>query len=328
MLSHDVLSFTSAKESSMNALEAKNIHKSYATHKALNDVSIIVPEQSVFGLLGPNGAGKTTLIRIINQITGPDQGEVLFFGERLQPQHVESIGYLPEERGLYKKMKVGEQCMYLAQLKGLSSREAKSRLMEWFKRFDIDSWWDKKVEDLSKGMAQKVQFITTVLHKPKLLILDEPFSGFDPINAELIRNEMLRLKSEGTTIILSTHDMGSVEALCDNIALINRSQVILNGSVKDVKDKFRSHTYRVVFEGTAMDLGIGLWADFELLSNTMENEKHVAEIRLLGNRKLNDLLGALIPHVQLISAHEIIPDMDQIFIEAVLKFNAESDLKS
>ncbi len=306
----------------MNTIEARHIHKSFAKHKALNDVSIIVPEQSVFGLLGPNGAGKTTLIRIMNQITGPDEGEVLFNGNKLKLSDVDQIGYLPEERGLYRKMKVGEQCMYLAQLKGLSAKEAKLRLNEWFKRFEILSWWDKKVEDLSKGMAQKIQFITTVLHQPKLLILDEPFSGFDPINAELIRKEMLRLKNEGTTIILSTHDMGSVEALCDNIALINRSQVILDGSVKDIKNKFRTHTFEVVFDGTSMDIGIGLWANFELVSNTMADEKQIAEIKIPQESKLNDLLGALMPHVNIISVNEMIPDMDQIFIEAVQKFNA------
>lgn len=309
----------------MYTLEARHIHKSYASHKALNDVSIQVPEQSVFGLLGPNGAGKTTLIRIINQITGPDQGEVLFNGERLQPKHVEYIGYLPEERGLYKKMKVGEQCMYLAQLKGLSAKEAKLRLNDWFKRFGIDTWWDKKIEDLSKGMAQKIQFITTVLHQPRLLILDEPFSGFDPINAELIRNEMLRLKNEGSTIILSTHDMGSVEALCDNIALINRSQVILEGSVKNIKNSFRTRTYQLVFEGAAMDLGIGLWGDFQLLENKMVDDYHVASIRLPENKKLNDLLASLIPHLEVVGVNELIPEMDQIFIEAVKKFNAEHE---
>jgi ABC-2 type transport system ATP-binding protein len=309
----------------MNTLEAHHVHKSYAAHKALNDVSIVVPEGSVFGLLGPNGAGKTTLIRIINQITGPDSGEVLFNREKLRPEHVEFIGYLPEERGLYKKMKVGEQCMYFAQLKGLSASEARTRLMEWFRRFDIHTWWDKKVEDLSKGMAQKVQFITTVLHKPKLLILDEPFSGFDPINAELIRNEMLRLKEEGTTIILSTHDMGSVEALCDSIALINRSQVILEGKVKDIKNSFRTHTYEVAYQGTAMDLGIGLWASFELQRNFSKDDRQVAHIRLGADKTLNDLLSALIPHLHIAAVNELVPDMDQIFIQAVQKFNSENE---
>ena len=303
-------------------LEARHIHKAYAKHVALNDVSIAVPEHSVFGLLGPNGAGKTSLIRIINQITGPDQGEVLFCGKPLQPSDVEFIGYLPEERGLYKKMNVGEQCMYLAQLKGLSAREAQSRLKAWFERFEIGGWWDKKVEDLSKGMAQKVQFITTVLHKPKLLILDEPFSGFDPINAELIRLEMLRLKAEGTTIILSTHDMGSVESLCDNIALINRSRVILEGSVKDIKSRFRTQSYRVDFEGAAVDIGIGLWSQFELLRTSADDKGSFAEIKLLNNRSLNDLLQALIPHVQIHGVNEMVPDMEQIFIQAVQQFNA------
>lgn len=304
------------------ALEAKHVHKTYSGHKALNDVSISVRQGSVFGLLGPNGAGKTSLIRIINQITGPDSGEVTFNGEKLRPQHVEQIGYLPEERGLYKKMKVGEQCMYLAQLKGLSSHEAKTRLMDWFKRFEIHTWWDKKVEDLSKGMAQKVQFITTVLHEPNLLILDEPFSGFDPINAELIRNEMLRLKAQGSTIILSTHDMGSVEELCDEIALINRSQVILNGTVKEVKNKFRSYTFELVYKGYAMDLGIGLWASFELVSNTQYDDYSIAIIKIPDGKKLNDLLGALIKDLEIISVKELVPDMNQIFIEAVNKFNA------
>jgi ABC-2 type transport system ATP-binding protein len=284
-----------------------------------------VPEHSVFGLLGPNGAGKTSLIRIINQITGPDSGEVLFNGKPLQPGDVEHIGYLPEERGLYKKMNVGEQCMYLAQLKGLSARDAKARLKEWFERFEISNWWDKKVEDLSKGMAQKVQFITTVLHKPKLLILDEPFSGFDPINAELIRLEMLRLKEEGATIILSTHDMGSVESLCDNIALINRSQVILDGSVKDIKSRFRTQTYRVNFEGAAMDIGIGLWAQFELLQTVNNGEESYADIKLLPGKSLNNLLESLLPHVSIHAVNELIPDMEQIFIQAVQQFNASHE---
>jgi ABC-2 type transport system ATP-binding protein len=285
-------------------------------------VSIAVPKQTVFGLLGPNGAGKTSLIRIINQITGPDEGTVLFNGEKLNPSHIGKIGYLPEERGLYKKMKIGEQCMYLAQLKGMSSSEAKMRLKEWFDRFDIMPWWDKKVEDLSKGMAQKVQFITTVLHKPELLILDEPFSGFDPINAELIRNEMLRLKNEGSTIILSTHDMGSVEELCDNIALINRSRVILEGPVKEVRNRFRTRIFELTYTGTAMALGNALWAQFELVKNEKADDYMVAHIRLLGDRNLNDLLNALLPHITIMSVRELIPGMDEIFIEAVTKFNS------
>lgn len=307
----------------MNTLEARYISKSYAQHKALDDVSIAVKQGTVFGLLGPNGAGKTSLIRIINQITGPDSGEVLFNGQKLEPTHREFIGYLPEERGLYKKMKVGEQCMYLAQLKGLSKADAKKRLMDWFVKFEIHHWWDKKIEDLSKGMAQKVQFITTVLHDPKLLILDEPFSGFDPINAELIRQEMLRLKNEGCTIILSTHDMGSVEELCDEIALINRSRVILDGTVKDVKNRFRTRVYEVKYQGMAMDLGISLWAAFELVKNEPQEDHAVAHIRIPEGTNLNQLLGALIPNIDIISVRELVPDMNQIFIEAVNKFNSE-----
>ncbi len=307
----------------MNTLEARHIFKAYSGHQALRDVSISVRKGSVFGLLGPNGAGKTSLIRIINQITGPDSGEVWLDGQRLSPEHTEHIGYLPEERGLYKKMKVGEQCLYLAQLKGLSRSEAKRRLKDWFTRFDIIAWWDKKVEDLSKGMAQKIQFIITVLHEPSLLILDEPFSGFDPINAELIRNEMLRLRSEGTTIILSTHDMGSVEELCDDIALINRSQVILEGPVRQIRHNFRTHLIEVEYEGTALDLSVSLWTNFELVNSFQRADHMVAHIRLLNNRPLNDLVGALIPHVSLVSVRELIPGMEEIFIQAVNSFNAQ-----
>ncbi len=247
----------------------------------------------------------------------------MFNGQKLEPIHREFIGYLPEERGLYKKMKVGEQCMYLAQLKGLSKADAKKRLMDWFVKFEIHHWWDKKIEDLSKGMAQKVQFITTVLHDPKLLILDEPFSGFDPINAELIRQEMLRLKNEGCTIILSTHDMGSVEELCDEIALINRSRVILDGTVKEVKNRFRTRVYEVKYQGMAMDLGISLWAAFELVKNEAQEDHAVAHIRIPEGSNLNQLLNALIPNIDIISVREMVPDMNQIFIEAVNKFNSE-----
>lgn len=307
----------------MNALEAKNIFKNYSGYYALKDVSITIPQNTVFGLLGPNGAGKTTLIRIINQITGPDGGEVSFFGEKLHPDHSAMIGYLPEERGLYKKMKVGEQCMYLAQLKGLSKAEAKKRLLDWFTRFGIETWWDKKVEELSKGMAQKIQFITTVLHEPKLLILDEPFSGFDPINAELIRTEMLRLKENGSTIILSTHDMGSVEELCDNIALVNRSEVILAGSVKDIKAQFRTRTYDLRYLGTAMELTIALGPFFELIESEQEEDHLVAHIRISEGKTLNDLLRQVLGTVQIISVNEVLPSMNDIFIQAVNNFNSK-----
>jgi len=308
----------------MTTLEVRNISKAFSGHQALSQVSLSVEKGTVFGLLGPNGAGKTSLIRIINQIIAPDAGEILFEGKPLNPTHTDVIGYLPEERGLYRKMKVGEQCMYLAQLKGLSKQESKRRLHEWFSRFDILAWWDKKIEDLSKGMAQKIQFITTVIHEPRLLILDEPFSGFDPINAELIRNEMLRMKEEGTTIILSTHDMGSVEELCDNIALINRSHVILEGPVQQVRRQFRTHLFELEYIGTALEIAIQLGGSYELVE-TFERSGHlVAHIRLLQDRKLNDLLGALLPVVEILSVRELIPGMEEIFIQAVQSYNAEN----
>ena len=221
-------------------IEVINVTKRYAEHVALNNVSLSVPEQSIYGLLGPNGAGKTTLIRILNQITGPDTGQVLIDGEPLRPQHVERIGYLPEERGLYKKMKVGEQAIYLAQLKGISKADATRRLKAWFNRFEIGEWWDKKVEELSKGMQQKVQFITTVIHEPDILIFDEPFSGFDPINANLLKESILELRDQGATILLSTHNMNSVEELCDSITLINKGETILEGRVDEIKAQHRS----------------------------------------------------------------------------------------
>jgi ABC-2 type transport system ATP-binding protein len=230
-------------------LEAQNVVKRYAGHTALSGVSIQVPQGSIFGLLGPNGAGKTSLIRIINQITGPDEGQIILDGERLQPKHIEVIGYLPEERGLYKKMKVGEQLLYLAQLKGMPKAEAVEKLKAWFIKFDIKGWWDKNVEDLSKGMQQKTQFIATIVHEPKLVILDEPFSGFDPINANLLKDEILALKEKGTTIIFSTHRMESVEELCDNIALINKSKVVLSGEKKEVKNRFRDNTFNLEYSG-------------------------------------------------------------------------------
>ena len=305
----------------MNAIEAVRISKNYQEHVALKEVSLQVPEGSVFGMLGPNGAGKTSLIRIMNQITAPDSGELLFYGRAIAPDDVESIGYLPEERGLYRKMKIGEQCLYLAQLKGLNKREAHKKLKEWFRHFEIEHWWDKKVEDLSKGMAQKVQFISTVIHEPKLLILDEPFSGFDPINADIIRKEMLKLRNAGCTIILSTHDMGSVESLCSHVALINRSEVILTGTVKEVKERFKTHTWRIAFSGMGMDLGIALWAQFELIRTYQSEGKQFAEIRIPDNLKLNDLLHALIPHIEIHEVNEIIPGMEEIFIQSVQQFN-------
>lgn len=298
-------------------LEVNNIHKQYAHHKALNDVSIIIEPKKIFGLLGPNGAGKTSLIRIINQITGPDKGEIFFNGEKLQPKHVEYIGYLPEERGLYKKMSVGDQAMYLAQLKGLKKSDAKQKLKNWFKKFEIEAWWDKKVEELSKGMQQKVQFIVTVLHEPQLLILDEPFSGFDPINAQIIKNEILELRHNGSTIIFSTHNMGSVEELCDDIALINKSEKILDGSVKEIKKTYRSNIYNVSFKGNLMGFTNALWAGAEILTKKTEDEIHTLTVKLLRQNKPNDLLQAVLNHSEILSFNEIIPSMNDIFISVV-----------
>lgn len=302
-------------------LSAKNIVKRYASHTALDDVSLEIPAQSIFGLLGPNGAGKTSFIRIINQITGPDQGEIYFQGERLTLKHVEQIGYLPEERGLYKKMEVGEQAMYLAQLKGMKKVEARKKLKQWFEKFEIGGWWNKKVEELSKGMQQKVQFIVTVLHEPKLLILDEPFSGFDPINANIIKNEILKLKEQGSTILFSTHNMGSVEELCDYIALINKSKKILDGSVKDIRKQFRSNVYEIEFQGSMMGFTNSLWTFGKLLEHAVDENHCKAKVQLSGNTKSNDLLHAVMPVAEIHSFREVIPSMNDIFITQV---NAEN----
>jgi ABC-2 type transport system ATP-binding protein len=298
-------------------LEVKNINKHYASHIALKDVSLFVEPQKIFGLLGPNGAGKTSLIRIINQITGPDSGDVFFNGERLSPKHVDFIGYLPEERGLYKKMSVGEQVMYLAQLKGLKKADAKQKLQQWFKKFEIESWWDKKIEELSKGMQQKVQFIVTVLHEPKLLILDEPFSGFDPINAQLIKNEILELRDKGATIIFSTHNMGSVEELCDNIALINKAEKLLDGSVKEIRKNYKSNTYNISFKGNLMGFTNALWAGAELLEKKSDDDVHTVTVKMLRQNKPNDLLQAVINNTEILSFNEVVPSMNDIFISVV-----------
>lgn len=298
-------------------LEVKNINKQYASHVALKNVSLAVPHKKIFGLLGPNGAGKTSLIRIINQITGPDSGEVFFNGEHLSPKHVDFIGYLPEERGLYRKMSVGEQVMYLAQLKGLKKADAKAKLKEWFKKFEIENWWDKKVEELSKGMQQKVQFIVTVLHEPKLLILDEPFSGFDPINAQLIKNEILELREKGATIIFSTHNMGSVEELCDNIALIHKAEKILDGSVKEIRKTYKSDTYNISFKGNLIGFTNSLWAGAELVSKKSDDDVHTVTVKMLRQNKPNDLLQAVINNTEILSFNEIVPSMNDIFISVV-----------
>ncbi len=297
--------------------QAIDVSKRFANHTALNKVSISVPDNSIYGLLGPNGAGKTTLIRIINMITGPDEGKLLFHGEPLRSQHISNIGYLPEERGLYKKMKVGEQAIYLARLKGLSRSEALSQLKFWFEKFDIIEWWHRKVEELSKGMQQKVQFIVTILHKPQLLIFDEPFSGFDPINVNIIKEEILNLKSQGTTLIFSTHNMASVEELCDHIALINRSEKVLEGSVKDIKNKFRSNTFELLLANCQQDIKPYLSTGIDLIAQTREDELLSIKVKLHDTISSNMLLQTLMPVAEIQSMHEITPTMNDIFIQTV-----------
>lgn len=304
----------------MELFVAENITKTFANHTALNNLSIKVPEKSIFGLLGPNGAGKTTLIRIINQITAPDSGKLFINGEKLSPKHIANIGYLPEERGLYKKMKVGEQSVYLAQLKGLSRHEAIKRLKYWFEKFEIGAWWDRKVEELSKGMQQKIQFIVTIVHEPKLLIFDEPFSGFDPINVNLLREEILKLRDKGATIIFSTHNMASVEELCDHIALINDSRKILEGEVKEVKSRFKTNIFEITFSGFDKDVKQLFNGQFELVGVTNSNENSVAKIKINEGTQ-NDLLKHLLPHLQIHSFNEIIPSMNDIFIQRVAEAN-------
>lgn len=299
------------KESILNI---QHIVKRYANHTALDDVSIDIPHQKVVGLLGPNGAGKTSLIRIINQITAPDSGQLFFEGEKLSRKHIAQIGYLPEERGLYKKMKVGEQALYLAQLKGLSEKEAIKRIRYWFEKFEIQEWWNKKVEDLSKGMQQKIQFIVTILHEPKLLILDEPFSGFDPINANLLVKEILELKAKGTTIMLSTHNMESVEELCDHIVLINKSKKILDGPVKDIRNAYKSNQYEITFKGNLIAFTNALWTQFKLIETNEDHGYTKAKIQLMETATPNQLLQVVLPHVEVHSLQELLPSMKEIFI--------------
>lgn len=305
-----------------NLLEVKNVVKTYGDFTALNDVSLKIPKESVFGLLGPNGAGKTSLIRIVNQITMPDSGKILLDGEPLAPKHIAHIGYLPEERGLYKSMKVGEQALYLAQLKGMSKYEAKKRLQYWFDKFDISAWWDKKIEELSKGMAQKVQFIVTVLHQPKLLIFDEPFSGFDPINAQLIAKEILQLREEGATIIFSTHRMESVEEMCDEIALIDKSNKILDGKLADIKRNFRTHTFQVGLTTTnARLVALELKQNFEVSPSNFKllTEGLTLNVKLTDGNSANDLLSFLTNRGEVQHFVELIPTANDIFIQAVQK---------
>ena len=305
----------------MNDLLVVNaVSKNFGNFKALNNVSISVPKGSVFGLLGPNGAGKTTLIRIINQITMPDQGTVLLDGAPLQQHHISDIGYLPEERGLYKSMKVGEQVLYLAQLKGLSKQEAKIRLQYWFDKLEIGDWWNKKIQELSKGQAQKIQFIVTVLHKPKLLIFDEPFSGFDPINANLIKDEILQLRDEGATVIFSTHRMESVEEMCDHIALIHKSNKVLDGKLTDIKRQFKTNTFEVGLQTSNVDaVTNSIKEKFEVLPATFKNlnDDLKLNIKLNENVTSNDLLSFLTSKAEVHHFVEVIPSANDIFIQTV-----------
>lgn len=298
----------------MAIFEAKDVTKQYGTQLALDKVSISVPEQSIYGLLGPNGAGKTTLIRIINQITAPDTGELFLNGKKLKSEDVQFIGYLPEERGLYKKMKVGEQALYLAQLKGLSKTEALRRLKYWFTKLEIVDWWGKKVEELSKGMAQKVQFITTILHEPKLIIFDEPFTGFDPVNANTIKNEILFIRQRGATIIFSTHNMGSVEELCDNITLIDHGKTLLEGRVDEIRNSWAGNEYDLVFTGNVSVTGN---SHYSIVSQTAESGKTAVRIKASDRNNTNDIISDMLRAGNLESFNPALPSMNDIFIRVV-----------
>lgn len=305
----------------MELFEARNVNKVFASTQALTDVSISVKEQSIFGLLGPNGAGKTTLIRIINQITAPDSGEIFLNGKKMTRKDISQIGYLPEERGLYKKMKIGEQAIYLAQLKGMSHRDAARNLKQWFEKFDIMPWWNKKVEELSKGMQQKVQFITTVVHQPKLLIFDEPFSGFDPINANLLKKEILNLKAEGATIIFSTHNMGSVEELCDHIALINKSKKIEDGPTDEIRMKYKSNMFDIKYRGEFKNIDQALGANYNIISHDESEKANTLKVQYLNGNSNNELLQAIMPAAEILAFEELIPSMNDVFIKAVEESN-------
>lgn len=299
----------------MLAIDCQGVYKQYGDKLVLDNIDLAVPAGKIFGLLGPNGAGKTTLIRIINQITGPDSGVVSFFGEPLRRQHISRVGYLPEERGLYRKMKVGEQALYLAQLKGMSATEAKKRLKYWFERFEILDWWDKEVQALSKGMAQKIQFIVTVLHTPDLLIFDEPFSGFDPVNANLIRDEILEINRRGTTIMFSTHRMESVEEMCENIALIHESKVMVQSSLRELKDQYRNDTWEVEWQGTQLPPA---WpSGITLESETATGDALVLLFRAQSASNIPDLISSLMATGNVYSLREKLPTLQEIFIERV-----------
>lgn len=298
-------------------IELYGVNKSYNNHKALNNIDLKVKKGTIFGLLGPNGAGKTTLIRILNQILQADSGTIKINGELLNQKHIYSIGYLPEERGLYKKMKVGEQSIYLAQLKGLSKKEAKEKLNYWFDKFNISNWWNKKIEDLSKGMAQKIQFITTILHEPELLILDEPFSGLDPSNSQLIKEEILNLKKNNTSIVLSTHNMNSVEEICDEAAIIHRSNKILEGGINALKDKFQEKEWQIKYQGNQMSFTNAIWGGWKMMSHKSISEKiHIAEIELTQNLTMNQFIKGIVDHIEILEIVKKTPTMNDVFIKA------------
>lgn len=301
----------------MDIFKALKIEKKFSNHLALDNLSVSVPEGSIYGLLGPNGAGKTTLIRIINQITAPDKGELFFYDRKFRSNDVFQIGYLPEERGLYRKMKVGEQAVYLSRLKGVSKHDAVKRLKYWFEKFEMQAWWNKKVEELSKGMQQKVHFIITIIHQPPLLIFDEPFSGFDPINTSLLKKEILNLKNQGVTIIFSTHDMGSVEELCDRITLINKSKSILEGDMNEIRKTYKSNTYEIGLKGDMNKLTTFLKENFNLSELKKVDDHFLARIKLERDIDDNRLLSSIIPHFHVVSFNEVIPRMNEIFIRVV-----------
>jgi ABC-2 type transport system ATP-binding protein len=300
-------------------LECKNIIKQYSGHRALDDVSIAVPKGSIYGLLGPNGAGKTSLIRIINQITKPDSGKVLFNDEPLGQKHIKYVGYLPEERGLYKKMKVGEQAVYFARLRGMGKAEAEKKLFQWFKKFEIDTWWSKKVEELSKGMQQKIQFIVTIVHEPELLIFDEPFSGFDPINVDLLKKEILQLKEKGTTIIFSTHNMSSVEELCDYICLINNGKDILSGEIHEVRNQFKDSLMEIRIDRPLDNLTAILPEGVVVLQQKQNNVFNQINLQTPAEIVTNDIIKAIAPYSRIISFSESLPSMHDIFVQEVKK---------
>ncbi len=305
----------------MNIIEIQNVTKKYSTQVALDDISLQIKKGVVYGLLGPNGAGKTTLIRILNQITAPDSGAVFFNGRPLARKDIEKIGYMPEERGLYKKMKVGEEAMYLAQLKGLSKKEALERLKYWFVKFEIQNWWNKKVEELSKGMQQKVQFITTVVHQPEFLIMDEPFSGLDPINTNLIRQELLELKRQGTSIIISTHNMASVEEICDEICLINKAHKILDGNLMEIKQRFKQHIYSVDLHSPQ---AISVFpASFTVLEQKVTESAQHYLVKVMEGASANSLLQFVMEHGEVLAFNEVLPSMNDIFIQQVEHYNQE-----